>query len=139
MRIAIGILRKDGRLLIAQRRPPREYALKWEFPGGKVENEEHTSFALKRELQEELGVTVTYARHLVDLPFPADDKVTLCFYVVDWFEGTPTLMDHLGLIWVEPEQIRNFDVINTSMLDVLDYLNSYDAAANIRGERAMQS
>lgn len=138
MKIAIGILRKDGRLLIAQRMPHREYPLKWEFPGGKVENGELVGEALLREIREELGVKVIFGEHLIDLPFPADDKVTLSFYVVDWFDGVPALKDHLALAWVEPEQIRAYDIINTPMLAVLDYLHSYDVAASQRGEKAMQ-
>jgi mutator protein MutT len=141
MRIAIGILRKDGRLLIAQRMPHREYGEKWEFPGGKVEAGESVVQALRREIYEELGVTLLQAHHLVDLPFPADTSVTLCFYVIDWFDGVPALKDHLALAWVKPEHIANYGnlLINTPMLDVLGYLESYDAAAKERGERAMQS
>lgn len=139
MKIAIGILRSGGRVLIAQRLPKREYGKLWEFPGGKVEPGEDTITALSRELNEEIGIIVRSAEHLVDLPFPADENVTLSFHVVDWFDGTPTLQDHLGLVWVEPEEIRGFDIINTPMLTVLDYLHSYDVAARERGKRAMES
>lgn len=137
MNIAIGLLRNDGRLLIAQRLPHREYPLKWEFPGGKVEIGETLKQALYRELGEELGIVMREAEHLVDLPFPADASVTLSFHLVTEYLGCPALNDHLALAWVSPEEIRSYDIINTPMLTVLDYLHSRDlrnGAANMAAE-----
>lgn len=57
---AAVMLRADGReFLLAQRPPGKVYAGYWEFPGGKVEPGESVRQALIRELQEELGITVT--------------------------------------------------------------------------------
>jgi len=57
---AAVMLRADGReFLLAQRPPGKVYAGFWEFPGGKVEPGESVRQALIRELQEELGITVT--------------------------------------------------------------------------------
>ena len=57
---AAVMLRADGReFLLAQRPEGKVYAGYWEFPGGKVEPGETVRQALIRELQEELGITVT--------------------------------------------------------------------------------
>jgi len=56
--VAAVIEREDRRLLIGQRRRHDTSALKWEFPGGKVEEGETPEVALARELREELGVTL---------------------------------------------------------------------------------
>ncbi|WP_313077495.1 NUDIX domain-containing protein [Melaminivora sp.] len=57
--VAVGILvRSDGALLFATRPEGKPYAGYWEFPGGKVEPGETVEQALRRELQEELGITV---------------------------------------------------------------------------------
>src|SRR6266852_9428136 len=56
--VAAVIERSDRRLLIGQRRKGDTSPLKWEFPGGKVQEGETPEVALARELQEELGVTL---------------------------------------------------------------------------------
>ena len=55
---AAVIERPDGRFLLAQRPARKVYAGYWEFPGGKVEAGESVEQALRRELQEEIGVTI---------------------------------------------------------------------------------
>lgn len=57
--VAVGILiRQDGALLLSTRPPGKAYAGYWEFPGGKIEAGETVTEALRRELIEELGVTI---------------------------------------------------------------------------------
>ena len=57
--VAVGILlRGDGALLLATRPPGKPYAGYWEFPGGKIEAGETVEQALRRELHEELGITI---------------------------------------------------------------------------------
>ena len=61
--VAVGILLReaDGALLITSRPQGKPYAGYWEFPGGKIEAGETVEQALRRELQEELGVTIAEA------------------------------------------------------------------------------
>jgi 8-oxo-dGTP diphosphatase len=57
--VAVGILlRGDGAMLLSTRPPGKPYAGYWEFPGGKLEAGETVEQALRRELIEELGVTI---------------------------------------------------------------------------------
>jgi len=57
--VAVGILvRPDGALLLSTRPPGKPYAGYWEFPGGKLEMGETVEQALRRELVEELGVSI---------------------------------------------------------------------------------
>ena len=57
--VAVGVLiDSDGRFLITSRPPGKIYADHWEFPGGKVEAGETVEQALRRELHEELGITI---------------------------------------------------------------------------------
>ncbi|HEX9615091.1 MAG TPA: NUDIX domain-containing protein, partial [Bacteroidota bacterium] len=55
-RVAVGILKKDGTILVCQRRRGSRYELKWEFPGGKMEPGESVEDCLQRELTEELSL-----------------------------------------------------------------------------------
>jgi mutator protein MutT len=55
---AVAIAQKEKRILVCQRKKTARYGLKWEFPGGKVEEGESFFDCLKRELREELSITV---------------------------------------------------------------------------------
>lgn len=71
--VAVGVLiDAEGRFLLTSRPPGKVYAGYWEFPGGKVEAGEGVVDALRRELQEEIGVTVgevqPWREKLVDYP-----------------------------------------------------------------------
>lgn len=57
--VAVGVLiRPDGDFLLTSRPPGKVYEGYWEFPGGKLEQGESVEAALRRELQEEIGVTI---------------------------------------------------------------------------------
>ncbi len=71
--VAVGLLiGPDGRFLLTSRPPGKAYAGYWEFPGGKLEAGESVEQALRRELHEEIGVTIgatsTWRDSLVDYP-----------------------------------------------------------------------
>ena len=71
--VAVGVLmRADGQFLLTSRPEGKVYAGYWEFPGGKLEAGESVEQALRRELQEELGITIAQAQawktQMVDYP-----------------------------------------------------------------------
>ena len=85
--VAVGVLvAPDGRFLLTSRPPGKVYAGYWEFPGGKLEAGESVADALRRELQEEIGVTVgavqPWREKLVDYPH-ALVRLNFC-KVFDW-------------------------------------------------------
>ena len=100
---AAVIFRKDGmEYLLAQRPPGKAYAGYWEFPGGKVEAGERFADALVRELQEELGITVTamtpwVTRHFV---YP-HARVEIRFFRVTAWEGELHPHEHTDMAWLE--------------------------------------
>ena len=71
--VAVGVLiRADGQFLLTSRPAGKVYEGYWEFPGGKIEAGETVEQALRRELQEEIGITIAAARpwriEMVDYP-----------------------------------------------------------------------
>lgn len=85
--VAVGVLiARDGRFLLTSRPEGKVYAGYWEFPGGKLEAGETVEQALRRELEEEIGVTIGQAHlwrtQLVDYPH-ALVRLNFC-KVFDW-------------------------------------------------------
>ena len=76
-------------VLICQRKPDQPMSLKWEFPGGKVEDGETSEQALARELDEELGITATIGRRVAGIrhKYRNGGAIDLQFFVVDNFTG----------------------------------------------------
>ncbi len=56
--VVAALIQRDGRFLLIQRQPGQRWAGYWEFPGGKIEAGEDLRAALRREIREELGLTV---------------------------------------------------------------------------------
>ena len=105
-----AIVERDGRYLVARRRPGGPCGLRWEFPGGKVEPGESDSEALSRELREELGVAAEVGppEPVVHHAYPEFD-VELRPYRVT-IAGDPVALDHAELAWVARGDLLSLDL-----------------------------
>lgn len=107
--IAVGLVWRDGRLLIARRPPEGLLGGLWEFPGGKVEDGESTEEAVRRELREEMAVEVE-VRDLLDRVDHAYShfRITLHAHHALLREGTPRAATATAWRWVEPSGLEDF-------------------------------
>lgn len=109
----VGILRRDDKVLIAERPVGKPYSGYWEFPGGKVEPGEDSKTALVRELHEELGIDVIHAEHWFEHSHIYPDKaVYLEIWQISTFHGEPHSKENQQLKWVTMT-----DIFNMKMLD----------------------
>lgn len=106
VRVVVGALVRDGRVLMAHRRPDKHvYPGVWDLPGGVSEVGEAELDALVRELREELGVEIATesASHLCRVAAgPADEPAILSAWLVREWAGTPTNVapeEHDDLGW----------------------------------------
>lgn len=113
--VACGALRDtQGRVLIVERPAGKIAALKWEFPGGKIEAGETPRAALDRELHEEIGITVREARPLTLFTHEyAERKVTLHTFLVTGWDGEPHGRESQRLSWENPHAPQALDVLPT--------------------------
>lgn len=97
---AAVILRAGGEFLLARRPAGKVYEGYWEFPGGKVEPGEPAAVALKRELHEELGISVTLAYPWITREHVyAHAHVRLNFFRVVAWDGEPSSREAQALSW----------------------------------------
>lgn len=106
---------EDGRghVLVAQRPAHKHLALKWEFPGGKIEAGESPEAALAREIREELGIEIEnlralprfthdYGEVLIEM-FPFRCRLTAA-------SPAPHAHEHAALRWVYPTELATLDL-----------------------------
>jgi 8-oxo-dGTP diphosphatase len=112
--VAAVIERSDRRLLIGQRRRGDTSPLKWEFPGGKVENGETPETALARELKEELGVSLRKCvpiGRVVHKYAETPEELEILFFVAAISENEPIPRTFEKTAWVLPKELGNHDFL----------------------------
>jgi 8-oxo-dGTP diphosphatase len=107
--VVAAIIRKDDEILITQRLNGVHLARLWEFPGGKVEAGESLEAALRREIQEELGIKIRVDDEFftVDYDYPSK-SVRLHFFNCVVLEGEVRPIDVADLRWIKPHDIGNY-------------------------------
>jgi 8-oxo-dGTP diphosphatase len=111
-----------GRVLVAQRPAGKHMAGKWEFPGGKRAPSESPFDALRRELDEELGIAVETARPLIQYEDAYPDRiVVLDLWCVTEWSGEPQSREGQGIDWLVVDDLANIDLLEADrpMIDVL--------------------
>jgi len=112
-RVVAAIMVKDGQILICQRTKHQSMPLKWEFPGGKIEIGEQPRDALRRELEEELGIDAEIGDEVSRIvhTYPNGGTVELRFYVVRGFVGTLENRIFRDIQWVNPANLPSYDFL----------------------------
>ena len=99
----------NGLVFLAKRPDDKHQGGLWEFPGGKVELGETAAEALKRELLEEIGITVISAKPLITVPYHYPDKsVLLDVYHVTEFSGEAWGAEGQQTAWVDKKDLDSY-------------------------------
>jgi mutator protein MutT len=107
--VAIGIIARDGRLLVCQRKPEDSFGNFWEFPGGKREPRETIQQCLKRELIEELDIRVAPFGELKPIIHAYPTATVKLFPIIcRHVEGEPKLIECQKAVWIEPVDLVQY-------------------------------
>ena len=109
--VVAAIIEKDGKILICRRAENKTRALKWEFPGGKIEPGETPEQAVLRECREELNVDLCvkgeFMRVLHSYP---DIEIQLTVFRTAIIGSDPRCIEHKEIRFVYPSELANFEL-----------------------------
>lgn len=110
--VVCALIIRNGSALCAQRSERMALPLKWEFPGGKLEDGEAPEEALKREIMEELSIDITVGRALSELEYTYENGGTirlLPFLATMELDQKPVANEHAELRWVKTADLLALD------------------------------
>jgi 8-oxo-dGTP diphosphatase len=121
-RVVAALIFKDGKVLVCQRTRHQTMPLKWEFPGGKIEEGEQPRDALRRELDEELGIDATIGEEVSRIvhEYPDGGSVELRFFIVREYRGEIENKIFRDVRWSPPSQLPSYDFLEADLLLVKD-------------------
>ena len=105
---------RDGHILCCQRTEHQALPLKWEFPGGKIEPGETPEQALRRELEEELGIEAEIGELVADVDYTYlnGNSVELRFFKVERYTGELQNRIFRDVRWVRRGDLPKLDFLD---------------------------
>jgi 8-oxo-dGTP diphosphatase len=120
--VVAALIYKGDLILVCQRTRHQTMPLKWEFPGGKIEEGEQPRDALRRELMEELGIDATIGSEVARIRHEYNNRsaVELRFFAVREFKGEIENRIFKDLLWAKPSELPSFDFLEADLQLVKD-------------------
>ena len=118
--VAVGIIFNNREVFLTKRLERAHQGGKWEFPGGKVEQDETVIEALSRELKEEIAIDVISCQPFMEIKHDYGDKqVFLDIYTVNEYIGEPTAQEGQQQAWYQPSELKalEFPAANKAIVD----------------------
>jgi len=107
--VVAAVIKKNNKYFIAQRNRHKHFAFYWEFPGGKVDNDESFEQALKREIYEELSINIKIKEKITSEKYK-DDKidVEVHYFLCELTDEDIILSEHENMKWLFKKDLLNF-------------------------------
>ncbi len=108
--VTCAIIIKDNKILVTQRSEKMNLPLKWEFPGGKIEENETAEECILREIKEELNIEIKIIRKLEFRSYNYNIiTITLIPFIADFVKGEIILSEHKDYKWLNLEELKNLE------------------------------
>ena len=116
-RVVAALICKDGKILVCQRTRHQTMPLKWEFPGGKIEEGERPRDAMHRELEEELGIDAAIGDEVTRMryAYPNGASVELRFFLVREYAGEVENRIFRDIQWANPADLPSYDFLEADL------------------------
>lgn len=120
--VVAALIFKDGKVLVCQRTRHQTMPLKWEFPGGKIEEGEQPRDALRRELDEELGIEASVGDEVARIrhQYKNGSSVELRFFIVRDYKGELENKIFKDMRWADRSELPSFDFLEADLELVKD-------------------
>lgn len=107
--VSCALIFLDNKVLCGQRSPAMTLPGLWEFPGGKIEEDETAEECLVREIKEELAISIKLISSLKsrDYRLSGEKVIRLIPFVCIWTTGLLTLLEHSKVDWFEKDELRS--------------------------------
>jgi A/G-specific adenine glycosylase len=123
-RIAVGVVWRDRCVLVAKRKPEGLLGGLWEFPGGRIEPGESPEEACRREVREEVGLTVAVVRHIAEIRHAYTHfKIIMDVFECRYLSGRISLNGPVAAKWTTLEGLKQlpFPKANNKFIPLLRY------------------
>jgi len=115
--VASGVIVKNNKILIGLRAEGDSGAGMWEFPGGKIELNESSESAIKRELREELDIEATVNQKIMKYSHRFKNTIyEISFFEINKFTGSIKKNVHDDLQWIELASLKKYRFISGDLL-----------------------
>ena len=125
LEVTCAIIEWNNKVLVAQRSDTMSLPLKWEFPGGKIEENETAENCLIREIAEELSIHIEIQSRLDETVHAYSESkiIKLIPFVCKLIGGEVILTEHAQFLWLDKSDLKNLDWADADIPVLNNYLN----------------
>ena len=107
--VVAAVIKKDNKYLIAQRNRNKHFAYHWEFPGGKVNDDESFENALEREINEELSINIKIIKKITSEKHKYEKiNAEIHYFLCEALNDNIILSEHEDMTWVYKQDLLNY-------------------------------
>jgi 8-oxo-dGTP diphosphatase len=124
--VTCAIIKKGDKVLVTLRSERMKLPLKWEFPGGKLENGESETECIEREIKEELNINIEVINKLSNSIFDYGNlQINLIPFIAKYISGDVILSEHKEYKWLEKSELNSLDWAEADLPILKEFLSLY--------------